>query len=410
MKVHWFHLMPHRWLPNDFREKHPSVWVTIDSSLFEPERGHHMYHEYLDEMEYASQVGFDGICVNEHHQNAYGQMPSPNLMAAALARRTEKSAIVVLGDSIALYNPPTRVAEEIAMLDVLSGGRVIAGMPVGTSMDANFAYGQVPATLRDKFREAHDLILRAWTEKEPFAFNGRHTQLRYVNIWPRPLQKPRPPIWIPGGGSVETWDWCIQNNYQYSYLSYFGFKRGQKVMDRYWDRLVKLGADPNPFRAGFLQMVCIADSDSEAEKLYSKHVSYFFNRCLHVADGFADAPGYRTEATIRSGVLAQVGHYAEQARQDKTWKEFVDEGYVIAGSPITVRERLRDMAKRMNIGHLMVLQQIGSMPKDLTMRNTELFARDVLPHLRELWTDKWKDHWWIQPMNKPATPGQAVAK
>ena len=136
-------------------------------------------------------MGFDGIGVNEHHANAYGLMPSPNIMAATLTRRTSKAALVVLGNSIALYNPPLRVAEEFAMLDVLSGGRLIAGFPVGTSMDTNYAYGTIPALTREKYAEAHDLIRKAWAADEPFAFNGRYTKLRYVNCWPKPIQKPR---------------------------------------------------------------------------------------------------------------------------------------------------------------------------------------------------------------------------
>ena len=127
-------------------------------------------------------MGFDGICVNEHHNNAYGIMPAPNVIAGALARRTSDAALIVLGSSIALYNPPLRAAEELAMLDCISGGRLVAGLPVGSSQDTNFAYGQVPATLREKYYEAHDLVKRAWTEPEPFAFNGKYTQIRYVNI------------------------------------------------------------------------------------------------------------------------------------------------------------------------------------------------------------------------------------
>ena len=174
--------------------------------------------------------------MNEHHQNAYGMMPSPNLMAAALARRTRSAMLLVLGNSIALYNPPIRVAEEFAMLDVISGGRLIAGFPVGTSMDINYCYGQNPATLRDKYREAHDLIIKAWAEREPFAWNGKYTKLRYVNLWPQPIQKPHPPIWIPGLGSIETWDFCVDHDYNYSYLSFSGYKRAQKMMDGYWER------------------------------------------------------------------------------------------------------------------------------------------------------------------------------
>jgi alkanesulfonate monooxygenase SsuD/methylene tetrahydromethanopterin reductase-like flavin-dependent oxidoreductase (luciferase family) len=136
--------------------------VDIDSKLFDPVKSHEVYNTYLDLLEYASTLGFDAIGANEHHQNAYGLMPSPNLIAAALARRTEDIALLVLGASIALYNPPLRVAEEFAMLDCITGGRLVAGFPVGTSMDTNFCYGQIPALTREKYREAHELIMRAW--------------------------------------------------------------------------------------------------------------------------------------------------------------------------------------------------------------------------------------------------------
>ena len=106
MRFIWFNLMPWPHLPDDFREKYRSVWVDIPSSLYDPVRGHEVYNDYLDQLEFAETVGFDGLGVNEHHANAYGLMPSPTLMAAALARRTSRAALVVLGSSIALYDPP----------------------------------------------------------------------------------------------------------------------------------------------------------------------------------------------------------------------------------------------------------------------------------------------------------------
>src|SRR6202142_3596399 len=255
MKFTWFHLMPYRFLPEDFKEKYHSVWVDIPRDLYDPKVGHRLYNDYLDQLEYADAMGFDGLGVNEHHQNAYGLMPSPNIMAAALSRRTRNANIVVLGNSIALDNPPTRVAEEFAMLDVISGGRLIAGFPVGTPMDDCFAYGQNPSQLRDRYHEAHDLVIRAWTDPETFALNGRYNQQRYVNIWPRPIQQPHPPIWIPGGGSIETWQWGAEMDYVYCYLSYYGYKAGRATMDGFWAEMERLGTEPNPYHAGFLQFV-----------------------------------------------------------------------------------------------------------------------------------------------------------
>jgi len=411
VKFHFFHLMPYPDLPDDFREKYSSVWITVPSHLCDPATVNRAYNDYLDEIEYAESVGFDGICVNEHHQNAYGLMPSPNLMAAALARRTSKAKLVLMGNSVALYNPPIRVAEEMAMLDVLSGGRLVAGFPVGTPMDTVFAYGQTPATLREKYREGVGLVLRAWCEPEVFSFNGKYTQLRYVNIWPRPMQKPRPPVWIPGGASVETWDFCIENDFLYANLSYFGYQEAQKILDGFWQAVERHKVEPNPYRAGFLQFIAVADSDAEAERLYARHALYFYQRCLHVGAGFANPPGYTSVATIRAGIESQIARVARraEARSEQgqlTWKDLIDRGYIVAGSPATVVDRLNDMADKLRIGHLMVLCHFGDMTKETTLYNTTRFAKDVIPRLRHRFSE-WEDKWWPRERQSAAAPALA---
>ncbi len=405
MKILFFHLMPYTELPDNFREEHPCVWVDIHSSLFDPERGHQMYNDFLDELEFAAEVGFDGVCVNEHHSNGYGLMPSPNLMAASLSRRTTDAAICVMGNSLALYNPPTRVAEEFAMLDCLSGGRLIAGFPVGTPMDTCFAYGQNPSMLRARYYEAHDLIVRSWREPDPFVFNGRFNKQRYVNVWPRPVQKPHPPIWIPGGGSVETWHWCAEMDYVYSYLSYFGYKNGLSTMQGFWKEMEQLGKDRNPFRAGFLQFVGVAENRDEAMKLYREPAEYFYGRCLHVNPKWAMPPGYASEATIRARVQSQIAAAAKRSRQGGggahggiRFEEIVDRGYVIIGSPDEVAEQLRRVALDMNVGQMMLLMQFGDMSKQVAMQNTELFAKRVMPQLQSLFDDEWENHWWPKPL------------
>jgi len=415
MKLMWFHLMPYTELPDDFRDKHPSVWVDIHSSLFDPRRAHHMYNDFMDELEFAAECGFDAVCVNEHHSNGYGLMPSPNLIASALARRTTDTALCVMGNSLALYNPPTRVAEEFAMIDVISGGRLIAGFPVGTPMDTCFAFGQNPSTLRDRYYEAHDLVLRAWTETDTFAFNGRFNQQRYVNIWPRPVQKPHPPIWIPGGGSIETWRWCAEMDHVYAYLSYFGYQAGQVTMDGFWAEMDRLGKDRNPYRAGFLQFVGVAESREEAYRLYREPAEYFYGRCLHVDARFAGAPGYTSEATQRAGVVGQVAQVARMRRFDTLAREMdaiVEKGYVIIGSPDEVAAQLKEVATNLNVGHLMLLCQFGNMGKDLAKYNTKLFAERVMPQVADTFSE-WEDRWWPQPMNRearaPLTPFQPTA-
>jgi len=414
MKLLWFHLMPYTELPDDFREKHPSVWVDIDSRLFDPERAHFMYNDFMDELEYAAEMGLHGICVNEHHSNGYGLMPSPNLIASTLARRTSDAALCVMGNSLALYNPPTRVAEEMAMIDCISGGRLIAGFPVGTPMDTCYAYGQNPATLRDRYYEAHDLVMQAWQRPEPFAFNGRFNQQRYINIWPRPIQKPHPPIWIPGGGSVETWQWCARMDYVYSYLSYFGYKAGYATMKGFWDEMDRLGKDRNPYRAGFLQFIGVAETEKEALELYKEPAEYFYDRCLRLDPRFAQPPGYTSEATVRARVESMVSRAADQALARKPtareFKDILDEGYVVVGTPDQVAEKIKEIAANLNVGHLMLLLQFGNMGPELAKYNTKLFAEQVMPQVENLFDDQWEDLWWPKPMAKQqrAVP-QAVA-
>ena len=168
--------------------------------------------------------------------------------------------------------------------------------------------------LRDHYHEAHDLVVKAWTESETFAFNGRYNQQRYVNIWPRPIQRPHPPIWIPGGGSVETWQWCAEMDYVYCYLSLLRLQGREGDDDGFWDEMARLGKDRNPYRAGFLQFVGVAESREQAMELYAEPAEYFYGRCLHIDPRFAGPPGYATEETQRRGIKGMVSQAADTSR------------------------------------------------------------------------------------------------
>jgi alkanesulfonate monooxygenase SsuD/methylene tetrahydromethanopterin reductase-like flavin-dependent oxidoreductase (luciferase family) len=449
VKSIFFHLMPYPELPDDFPQAHRSVWVDIDPGLYDPQVGHRAYNDYIDELEFAASVGFDGLGINEHHANGYGLMPSPNLIAASLSRACPDATIVVLGDSVALYNPPIRVAEELAMLDGITGGRMVAGFPVGSPMDTIFAYGQNPATVRERYHEGVDLIVKAWTADDVFSFNGRYNKLRYVNCWPRPVQDPHPPIWIPGGGSVDTWDWCAENDLLYCYLSYFGYKAGLATMQGFWNRVKELGKEPNPFMGGFAQFIACADTEAEAWDLYREPAEYFFNRCLHVYAGYADPPGYKTPNTVRAGVEGMVERAAREATAraeassgngaksadapgngadsgakkarsasaapQLTFEQMVDKGYIILGDPTQVAEKVNEVCVNMNIGHLMALCHFGNMDKELVKYNTELIGTRVLPEIRGLFEDEWEDKWWPRPMaaaerQRPEHPAAAVSE
>jgi alkanesulfonate monooxygenase SsuD/methylene tetrahydromethanopterin reductase-like flavin-dependent oxidoreductase (luciferase family) len=290
------------------------------------------------------------------------------------------------------------VAEEFAMLDVLTGGKFIAGFPVGTSMDTNYAYGINPAELRERYYEAHDLIMKAWTSDEMFMWNGKYNQFRYVNPWPRPAQAPHPPVWIPGGGSVETYDFSIQNNYSFSYLSYFGNKYAKKVMGPFWNRNDELGADRNPYKAGYAQIICVSETDERAQIDYEEHVRYFFNKCLHIDRRVAEAPGYRTVKSLRAGLRSQfdgtMKRPAQMFKEGMGWQDLIDERFIIAGSPATVVDMMKEAAEDLRVGNVICLLHIGSMPHWLTFKNLELFAKECIPHLKDIWSEWDHSHYW----------------
>ncbi len=211
--------------------------------------------------------------------------------------------------------------------------------------------------------------MKAWQERDTFAFNGRFNQQRYVNIWPRPVQQPHPPVWIPGGGSIETWQWCARMDYVYAYLSYFGYKDGKATMDGFWAEMARLGKDRNPYRAGFLQFVGVAETREKAWNCIASRRSTFTAAACHVDPVWATPPGYITEATQRAGVQSQIGRAAAssaRSRQRATeMQDIIDLGYVIIGSPDEVVQQLTEVATTLNVGHLMLLLQFGNMNKEL---------------------------------------------
>jgi hypothetical protein len=175
VKFCFFHLMPY---PEFDRTPHewPVSTAGIDSNRLTT-----LYRDYIDQMADAEDYGFDWVGCNEHHFSPYGLMSNPNLIASTLANRTSRAKIAVVGNLLPLLNP-IRVAEEYAMIDVMSGGRLIAGFLRGIPHEY-IAYNIPPDQSRSRLREATKLILKAWTEDEPFGWEGEHYQYPAVSIY-----------------------------------------------------------------------------------------------------------------------------------------------------------------------------------------------------------------------------------
>jgi len=399
MKISMFHLMPYRDLPDDFEKRYHSIWVDPPYwEIADPRKIGQYYNWTFDELIHAARAGIDGICVNEHHQNAYGMMPNPDVMGSVLARETNglDTAIVQMGCTLPTTNPPIRVAEEYAMIDCISGGRLVAGMPLGTPQDVNLCYGIPPVEHRERYHEAHDLIMKAWQARETFAWNGRYFKLPMVNLWPRPIQQPHPPVWIPGSTSLSTWEFTAKHDHCYCNLSFFGNQFGKQVLDGFWEYVAKQGLDANPYRVGFLQLVAVSENDAQAERDYYKHIRYFYDKCLLVPDEFISSSGNQDHRSLVNSVKNLNPRLGRIIGQIKNWKfaDFVKNQFVIAGGPATVRDQLMEAVKNLRVGNLMVLLHIGSMTHEETLKNIDLFCGEVLPHFRDVWDDEWENRWW----------------
>jgi alkanesulfonate monooxygenase SsuD/methylene tetrahydromethanopterin reductase-like flavin-dependent oxidoreductase (luciferase family) len=376
-----FHLMPYPYLSDEHQGSRDSSWITLSNRNFDPSRGHELYQRYLSELVLYDRVGFDGVCVNEHHQTAYGLMPAPDVVAGMLVPQT-KGKIAVLGNAISLRDHPLRVAEEIAMLDVASGGRIISGFVRG--IGAEYQTFQLdPTQSRDRFHEAHDLIVAAWTRPGPFEWYGRHFKLRYVNPWPRPLQQPHPPIWSPSQGSAETVDWAARNRYTYL-QTYSDIGTLRRAFGEYREAAERHGYTSSPSQLGWAVPVYVADTDEQARRQARPHLEFLFNTLLRMPRDMFFPPGYLTMTSASRVMSAKRGLGAGPMDPD----ELIERGYVLLGSADSVRQQIERHQAELGFGIFTGIFQFGSLGHEEFERSVRLFADSVLPALRPVGSDR----------------------
>jgi alkanesulfonate monooxygenase SsuD/methylene tetrahydromethanopterin reductase-like flavin-dependent oxidoreductase (luciferase family) len=372
-----FHLMPYVDINPDFAEKHGGAWVTLPNTYFDRKAGFALYNRFLDELEYADASGFDGVCVNEHHQNGYGLMPMPGVFAGALARRT-KGWLALLGRALPLVNNPLNIAEEFAEIDQLTGGRLIAGFVRGIGAEYHSS-GVNPTESHDRFHEAHDLIVRAWTEPGPFHFEGKYYDYEYVNTWPRTYQEPHPQIWIPSQGSSETIRFAAAKEHRYTYLQTFSpITAVAKYMQMYKDEARAQGYEATPDQLGWSVPIYVAATDEQAREEARPHAEMFVNKLLKMEVEMLLPPGYTTLQSMKGVMAAKAG-----LTVDRTLETLIDSGAFIVGSPKTVREKLLEAQRQIGFGNLLMTIQFGTLPHDLTMNNIKLLGEEVVPFIKE---------------------------
>jgi alkanesulfonate monooxygenase SsuD/methylene tetrahydromethanopterin reductase-like flavin-dependent oxidoreductase (luciferase family) len=375
LKFYFMTFMPYADLPPD-HEKHDSMWVDFSNRHFDAATARAFYERYLDELVLAEKVGFDGMVINEHHATTYSMMPAPNLVAAALAQRTSRAKICVWGTPPNLEYP-NRLAEEYAMLDVMSNGRLEVAFPLGTGMEY-WSHPINPANARARHNEAIECILQAWSEDGPTTFAGEFFHYRYLNPWPRPQQKPHPKIYIVGSGSPESMEFAAKLGVGYT-VAFTPHKvqidYNKKVRELASARGFKLTPDQFPMGC----FTYVAETEEQAVEEFRPHVEFYFKNCLRTTPRYFSPPGYMSLAKMRS-TLERTTDYHGTFDWDLMTRTF----RILAGTPDQVAEKLWGWSQELGAGIVNLQAHLGDMPHWKTVKNLTMLAEEVFPRIRAI--------------------------
>jgi len=372
MKFAYFHLMPYT------GKKDETTDWPVANKLFDPELGKQLYDTYLDSMVQAEAAGFDWIGCNEHHMSPYGMMANPNIVAASLIPRTSTAQLAVMGQLVPLLNP-IRVAEEYAMLDVMSGGRVIAGLLRGIPHEY-VAYNIPPDESHGRLSEAIDLIIKAWTEPEPFGWEGEYYQYRAVSIWPRPMQKPYPRIMMSCSNEVSA-RVAAKKGAMFGLANLQNFDHARMLMKVYREEAKDHGWEPTPDDFVIALTASVDEDIDLAKDRLTEGRRYFAN----VLGG-----GLRTAQQI---VLQKTRYMDEDTRskfqganaQAKiTVDDLINEGIVVCGTPEMAVEQIKRVHGELGMGNVNINMKVGNIPDTAITNQIKIFGEKILPQVKHL--------------------------
>jgi alkanesulfonate monooxygenase SsuD/methylene tetrahydromethanopterin reductase-like flavin-dependent oxidoreductase (luciferase family) len=354
--------------------------LTFSNKHFDPIAGSRLYNDYIEQYKHCEAVGIDGIMLNEHHNAPFCMQAKTNICAAILAAVTEKVKIVLLGNPLPLAENPIRLAEELAMIDMISKGRLVSGFVRGGGQE-QLSAGVNPAFNRERFIEAHDLIVKAWTQPGPFRWEGKHYQHRVVNPWAVPMQKPYPRVWIPGVISKETVIWTAQQRYPYIALN-TSIADTKKIWELYDATAAECGYESGPENRGYLARIHLADDEATAIK-NAREFTWMQGEFTGLAHPvWANPAGYFSPSGRRNFVEFAVGR-SQNPRGDMSFEQQLESGMIMAGTPKTVLPRIKNLLQETRPGIMAVWGQDGKVSQKDSLRCIELLGKEVFPQVRE---------------------------
>ena len=352
--------------------------VSIPSKLYDPKIGAELYNRYLDEHMLADELGLN-MLLNEHHQTATCINTCAPLSAAILARQTSKGRICILGNPVANRADPIRIAEEMAMIDCISRGRLDVGFVRGVPYEI-FAANTNPTQTVERLWEGIDLVSKAWTTTDgPFNFEGKFTHKRAINLWPRPYQTPHPAIWITGSSDIENIKRAASRGFVFATFLQ-PHEKVKWMFDGYRSAYRDTGL-PGGGGTAYMPLVYTADSDEEAEK-GARELTWYLD--AKSEPQYRNPPGY---VPVEYNVQALKGTFT--GRTDAMRKQSIeylrDQGVIIYGKPDDVAKQIKRLYGLVGgFDHLLMMGQAGHLNHEMTKRSMTLFAKEVYPQVKDL--------------------------
>ncbi len=364
--------------------------VTLPATHCDPAEAGLLLNRYLDEYVLADELGYD-LMVNEHHAAATCMSTSCMTTLAILARETKRARLLALGIPIANRSNPVRVAEEIAMVDTISGGRLEVGMVKGAAYEI-FMSNRQPTRFMDRFWEAHDLIVEALTNRgENFSWEGDHFHYRVVSLWPRCVQQPRPPIWMTASSAGSA---ARHAQLDYTCATFLSGAVARSVFTGYRKAYLDAhGRLPDDDKLAYLAVVSVAN-DRETAFARAEKMKSYFSTAARLDPQFRNPAGFNS-VTDNVRIL-RAGPNAIRPRtrdgnplpSDPTIEQYIDAGLMFVGTPDEVFEQLKRFhADVGGFGNLLMMGQAGTLDHAETVENLTLFAEEVRPRLADLPVD-----------------------
>jgi alkanesulfonate monooxygenase SsuD/methylene tetrahydromethanopterin reductase-like flavin-dependent oxidoreductase (luciferase family) len=387
--------------PFDHPAREPGDSVLLFSNrFFDPDEGVRLYAERQEEYAEVERVGFDGIMVNEHHNGPFCMQPRCNITSAMLTGLTKRVKIVQLGNPIPTWDNPVQLAEETAMIDMMSGGRLVAGIVRGGGNE-QFANNANPAFNRERFEEGHDLMVKAWTQPGPFRWEGNHYQVPVVNPWAVPVQKPHPRVWVPGVTSAETIVFAAKRRYPFVCLN-TSEDDTLRIWKIYGDAAQDAGYTAGDDVRGYL-MRCHVQDDEERAWANAVEFEWMQGEFTGMSKPWLISPAGYSSAESRLARMKiiedrrQVGLGGEEpgekspdklfeaeVQKQKLFKAEFQAGAIIAGTPEQAIERIRRWLEVTRPSILFLWGNDGKIPHDDAMRCIQLLGEEVIPAVREI--------------------------